>query len=183
LKPSHMMCTSPMLIYAAIGAAGLLLLLFMLIVGEFFGDGDAGHEIAHTDHGGGPGVLSVRVIASFLTAFGVGGVVARYYELPHPAASGIGVVAGIAMASVVYQFAKLLYSQQASTDLTMTRLVGTSAVVSVAIPANGVGQVSVHAAGEVSEHLARSATGAAVARGTTVVITGLGGDSVIVTAR
>ena len=173
-----------MLIYAAIGAAGLILLLFMLIVGELFGgDGDASHEIAHADTGGGPGVLSVRVIASFLTAFGVGGVVARYYELPHPAASGIGVACGIAMASIVYQFAKLLYSQQASTDLTMNRLVGTSAVVSVAIPPNGVGQVSVHAAGEVSEHLARSATSAAVARGTTVVITGLGGDSVIVTPR
>jgi len=173
-----------MLIYAAIGAAGLFLLLFMLIVGEFSGgDGDAGHEIAHTDTGGGPSVLSVRVMAAFLTAFGVGGVVSRYYDLSHPAASGIGVVAGIAMASVVYQFARLLYSQQASTDLTMTRLVGASAVVSVAIPPNGVGQVSVHAAGEVSEHLARSATGTAVARGTTVVITGLGGDSVIVTAR
>jgi membrane protein implicated in regulation of membrane protease activity len=173
-----------MLIYAAIGAAGLVLLLFMLIVGEFFGgDADGGHEIAHADHGGGPSALSARVMASFLTAFGVGGVVARYYELPHPAASGIGVVSGIAMASVVYQFAKLLYSQQASTDLSMNRLVGTSAVVSVAIPPNGVGQVSVHAAGEVSEHLARSATGASVARGTTVVITGLGGDSVLVTPK
>jgi membrane protein implicated in regulation of membrane protease activity len=169
-----------MLIYAAIGAAGLLLLLFMLVVGEFFGGGSDGHEIAHIDDGGGPSILSVRVMAAFLTAFGVGGVISRYYHLSHPAASGIGVVAGIAMASIVYQFAKLLYSQQASTDLTMNRLVGTSAVVSVAIPANGVGQVSVHAGGEVSEHLARSAGGGPVARGTTVVITGLGGDSVTV---
>ena len=176
------MCRFHMLIYAAIGAAGLVLLLFMLVVGELFGgDGDAGHEIAHADHGGGPSVLSVRIMASFLTAFGVGGVVARYYQLSHPAASGIGVVAGIVMASIVYQFAKLLYSQQASTDLTMNRLVGISAVVSVAIPANGVGQVSVQAAGEVTEHLARSAGGGPVARGTTVVITGLGGDSVTVT--
>ena len=170
-----------MLIYAAIGAAGLVLLLFMLIVGELFGgDADAGHDIAHMDHGGGPSVLSVRVMASFLTAFGVGGVVSQYYHLSHPASSGIGVAAGLVMATIVYQFAKLLYSQQASTDLTMNRLVGVTAVVSIAIPPNGVGQVSVNAGGEVSEHLARSAGGDAVARGTTVTITGLGGDAVTV---
>jgi membrane protein implicated in regulation of membrane protease activity len=171
-----------MLIYAAIGTAGLIILIFMLVVGELFGgDGDAGHEIAHVDHGGGPSVLSVRVMASFLTAFGVGGVVSRYYQLSHPVSSGVGVAAGIVMASIVYQFAKLLYSQQASTNLTMNRLVGVSAVVSIAIPANGVGQVSVNAGGEISEHLARSATSGAIARGTSVVITGLGGDSVMVT--
>jgi membrane protein implicated in regulation of membrane protease activity len=171
-----------MLIYAAIGAAGLIILIFMLIVGDLFGgDGDAGHDIAHVDHGGGPSVLSVRVMASFLTAFGVGGVVARYYHLSHPVASGIGVAAGVVMASIVYQFARLLYSQQASTNLTMNRLVGVPAVVSIAIPANGVGQVSVNAAGEVSEHLARSAGSGAIARGTSVVITGLGGDAVMVT--
>ena len=121
-------------------------------------------------------------MAAFLTAFGVGGVVARYYQLSHPAASGIGVVAGIAMASIVYQFAKLLYSQQASTDLTMNRLVGHLG--------GGLGghsgerrrtSVRPAPAGEVSEHLARSAGGGPVARGTTVVITGLGGDSVTVT--
>ena len=169
-----------MIIYAAIGAFGLLLLLLMLIVGEIFG-GD--HEIGHghdIDTGGGPGVLSIRVIASFLTAFGVGGVVSQYYKLSHPASSGIGVVAGIVMASIVYQFAKVLYSQQASTDLTMKKLVGVTAVTSVAIPATGVGQVSLSSGGELTEHLARSADGRAVPRGTTVVITALGGDAVLV---
>jgi membrane protein implicated in regulation of membrane protease activity len=174
-----------MLIYAAIGAIGFILLLGMLLVGEVFG-GD--HEVsAHDltlDHAdadvGGPSLFSVRIMASFLTAFGVGGVVARYYDLPHPAASGIGVVAGIVMAGAVYQFAKLLYSQQASSELKMTTLVGLTAEVSVGIPAGGVGQVSVHVGGERSEHIARAASGAAVPRGTDVVITGLRGDSVIV---
>ena len=47
----------------------------------------------------------------------------------------------------------------------MTRLVGASAVVSIAIPANGVGQVSVNAGGEVSEHLGRGRRTAAPSRG------------------
>src|SRR5712675_2153619 len=118
-----------MLIYAAIGAFGLLFLLGMLFVGDLFGGdhdlhvGDAG---GHGDvgHEGGPGFLSARMMASFLTAFGVGGMVARYYGLSHPASAGCGVVAGFAMSSIVYQFAKVLYPQQASSDVKMTRLIG-----------------------------------------------------------
>src|SRR5262249_42742143 len=75
-----------MLIYAAIGIFGFLFLLVMLFLGEI-GGGD--HEISAHDlsleHGdadhGGPSVFSARIMASFLTAFGVGGVVARYYDL------------------------------------------------------------------------------------------------------
>ena len=99
-----------MLIYAAIGAFGLLFLLAMLFVGDVFG-GD--HDLQVGDHGdfgheGGPGVFSARIMASFLTAFGVGGVVARYYGLSHPAAAGCGVVAGVALSSLVYLVAKAL---------------------------------------------------------------------------
>src|SRR5262245_58913909 len=105
-----------MLIYAVIGGFGFVFLVVMLFVGEIFGaDHDVGgHDgaIEHGDHGG-PSVLSARVMASFLTAFGVSGVVARYYHLSHPASSGVGVVAGFVMSSIVYQFARLLYSQQA----------------------------------------------------------------------
>lgn len=174
-----------MLIYAMIGAAGFILLLGMLLVGDVFGgDHEVGaHDVA-VDHGGadagGPSLFSVRIMASFLTAFGVGGVVARYNDFPHPAASGVGVVAGIVMAGIVYQFAKVLYGQQASSELKMTSLLGKTAEVSVGIPAAGVGQITLTIGGERSDHLARGAGGAAVPRGTEVVITALRGDSVIV---
>jgi membrane protein implicated in regulation of membrane protease activity len=84
------------------------------------------------------------------------------------------------MAWLVLQFAKMLHSQQASSELQMQSLIGTQAEVSVAIPAGGVGQVSLSSAGARSEHIARSADGSALTRGAAVVITGLGGDSVIV---
>jgi membrane protein implicated in regulation of membrane protease activity len=170
-----------MIIYGAIAAFGILLLLSMLLVGEVFGgDHDtAGH--ADADHGGGPSVFSTRIMASFLTAFGVGGVIGRYYDLSHPAASGVGVALGLVMAGLVYQFARLLYSQQASSELHMTGLVGTVAEVSVAIPADGVGQVVIATGGERTEHIARSADHTAITRGTSVIITGIGGDAVSVT--
>jgi membrane protein implicated in regulation of membrane protease activity len=175
-----------MLIYALVGAFGLLFLLLMLFVGEAF---DGNHEIhvetevavhGEVGHDAGPGIFSARVMAAFLTAFGVGGVVARYYRLSHPAASAIGVVAGIVLAGVVYQFAKLLYSQQASSELHMAALVGKPADVTVAIPEGGVGQVTLTLGGEQTTQIARSANGRAIKHGTQVVIVGLQGDSVIV---
>jgi membrane protein implicated in regulation of membrane protease activity len=173
-----------MLIYAAIAAFGFLLLLVMLVAGDFLGgDHDIGGHDAGLDHGGeagGPSVFSIRIMSSFLTAFGVGGVVARYYNLSHPAAAGVGTVAGAVMSTLVYQFARLLYSQQASSDLRMPRLVGMTAEVTVAIPAGGIGQVTLTYGGERSEHIARSGDGSALPRGAAVVITGLGGDSVTV---
>ena len=176
-----------MAIYAAIGAVGFVFLLVMLFVGDIGGDHDfgghdlGGHDVAHgdTDHGG-PGLFSARIMAAFLTAFGVGGVVGRYYGLPHPAASGVGVLVGVVMAGLVYQFAKVLHSQQASSEVRVSSLIGKSAEVSVSIPASGVGQVVVIASGERSEHIARGANGVAVPRGTEVVVTGLRGDSLIV---
>ena len=176
-----------MLIYAAIAGFGLIVLLSMLVFGDIFGDHDIDHggfEHGGFDHGGadsgGPSILSVRVMSAFVTAFGVGGVVARYYGLSHPAASGVGVVSGIVMAGFVYQFARVLYSQQASSELRMQGLIGTTGEVSVAIPEGGVGQVSLSASGEQSEHIARSVDGRPVSRGTIVVITALGANSVVV---
>jgi hypothetical protein len=170
-----------MLIYSAIAAFGFLFLLVMLFVGELFGDHDvAGHEVAADHDAGGPGVFSARIMASFLTSFGVGGIVGRYYGLSHPASSGVGVAAGVVMSSLVYQFAKILYSQQASSELHMTGVVGRFAEVSVAIPAGGIGQITLSSGGERTEHIARSADGSAVPRGSQVVIRELRGESVIV---
>ena len=175
-----------MLIYATIAFVGFVFLLVMLFVGELFGHDhdlgahDGGVEHGDGDLGGGPSVFSSRIMAAFVTAFGVGGVVARYYGLSHPASSGVGIASGAAMAGLVYQFAKILYSQQASSELQMSRLVGRSAEVTVAIPREGVGQISLSVAGERTEHVARSKDGRAVPRGTRVVVTALGGDAVVV---
>lgn len=171
-----------MFIYAAIATFGFLLLIVMLVAGDIGGDHDLAADHGGFEHGdvGGPSVFSIRIMAAFLTAFGVGGVLARYYGLSHPSASGIGVVAGAIMAGLVFQFAKILYSQQASSEVHMAGLVGMSAEVTVAIADGGVGQIMITAGGERSEHIARSADGRGVPRGAEVVITGLRGDSVIV---
>jgi len=175
-----------MFIYAAIGAFGFLFLLVMLFVGEIFGGdhdihvGDIGADHGELGHEGGPSIFSARIMASFLTAFGVGGVVARYYDLPHPAAAGCGVVTGIVMSGLVYQFAKILYSQQASSDIHMAGLIGKTAEVTIGIPQGGMGQVTLEYGGERTTQIARSKADGAIPPGTVVVVTALVGDSIIV---
>jgi membrane protein implicated in regulation of membrane protease activity len=173
-----------MLLYAAIAAFGLLFLLAMLFVGELFGGDHDAHFEAHGhdmgDQGHGPSIFSARIMATFLTAFGSGGAIARYFELPHLASAGIGIVTGVVMASLVYQFAKVLYGQQASSEVRMNSLVGRTAEVTVGIPEGGVGQVTITIAGERSAHIARPADGKPIGMGSEVLITGLRGDSVIV---
>jgi membrane protein implicated in regulation of membrane protease activity len=171
------------LVYTAVGAIGLLFLLTMLFVGDLFGgDHDFDHGFDHDgDGGGGPSFFSARIIAAFMTAFGVGGVVARYYELSHPASSGVGVATGFVMAGLVYQFARFLYSQQASSELRMAGLVGRHGEVTIGIPSGGVGEITVTVGGERTTHIARSADGAAIAAGTEVVVSSVLGPSVVVT--
>ena len=175
-----------MIIYALIGAFGLLFLLTMLFVGELFGgDHDVGGADLGDGHGefgheGGPSIFSGRIMASFLTAFGAGGVVGRHLGWSHPAASALGVLTGVVLASVVYQFAHILYSQQASSEVHMSGLVGVSGDVTVAIPASGHGQVAVVFRGEPSTQIARSAGGTPIPAGTLVRIVALAGDGVVV---
>jgi membrane protein implicated in regulation of membrane protease activity len=173
-----------MLLYAAIAAFGLLFLLAMLFVGDLFGgDHDAhfevhGHDAGDAGHG--PSIFSARIMASFMTAFGAGGAIARYFGLPQLASSGIGIASGVVMAGIVYQFAKALYGQQASSEVRMHSLVGRTAEVTVGIPEGGVGQITITIAGERSTHIARPSDGKPIGMGSEVVITGLRGDSVIV---
>jgi membrane protein implicated in regulation of membrane protease activity len=175
-----------MFIYAAIGAFGFLFLVVMLFVGDLFGGdheihvGDIGADHGDFGHEGGPSIFSARIMASFLTAFGVGGVVARYYGLSHPASAGCGVVAGVIMSGLVYQFAKILYSQQASSEVHMAGLIGKTAEVTVGIPPGGMGQVTLEYGGERTTQIARSKDGSAIAPGTVVVVTALLGDSIVV---
>jgi membrane protein implicated in regulation of membrane protease activity len=173
-----------MLLYAAIAAFGLLFLLAMLFVGELFGGDHDGHFEAHGhdmgDQGHGPSIFSARIMATFLTAFGCGGAIARYFELPHIASAGIGIAFGVAMASLVYQFAKVLYGQQASSEIKMNTLVGRTAEVTVGIPEGGVGQITITVSGERSSHIARPSDGKPIAMGSEVIVTGIRGDTVIV---
>lgn len=165
-------------IFLGIAGIGFLFLLISLIFGEIFehfGDGPD-HDLDY----GGPGIFSTRVLSVFVTAFGGFGAVATYYGLGPAPASAVGFASGALFASLIYAFARFLWSQQATTELRTADLVGQVAHVVVAIPKGGLGQVRCRLGEELVDKIARSEDGEAIAENQVVRIQQILGETVIV---
>jgi membrane protein implicated in regulation of membrane protease activity len=162
-----------MIVFIILAVIGLILLL----ISAFFGDDI---EVVPEVEGGGPHFLSLRSIAVFLTAFGTVGAIARYYNLSAMLSSLWGVLAGAAM-SAIYLFAmNLVRSQEASSLIESTDLVGLTGRVTVAIPPEGLGEVSCTVKAQLTRRLARSKNRQAIPEGAIVRITEVQGDVVLV---
>jgi hypothetical protein len=169
-------------VFLAIAALGFLFLLVSLIFGEVFEHlgMDADHSIDHDLSHGGPSFFSGRILRVFITAFGGFGAVDTHYGLGVLPASGVGFGSGVLFASVIYVFARFLYGQQASTQLQSSDIVGQPARVTVAIPANGVGQVRCQVGEEVVDKVARTHDGSPVPANAIVKVEQVLGEIVIV---
>ncbi len=168
--------------FLGIAGVGFCFLLISLIFGEIFdqfGGGDAGfdHDLGH----GGPGFLSTRVIAVFVTAFGGFGAVATNYGLAPLPASGVGFLSGVFFAGLIYAFARFLWAQQATTETRTSDLVGQSARVIVAIPSAGVGQVRCQLGEQLVDKIARASDDEAIPENAVVRIEQVLGETVLVT--
>lgn len=165
-------------VFLAIGAVGFIFLLISLVFGELFEHFD--HSFDHDHDQGGPSVLSSRVLSVFVTAFGGFGALATSYGYTILPASGVGFASGLVFGSIIYYFAKFLYSQQASTEVRSTDIAGRTARVIVAIPKQALGQVRFQIGEELIDKIARSQDGAAIAENTIVQIVEAHGEMVIV---
>jgi membrane protein implicated in regulation of membrane protease activity len=165
-------------VFLAIAAVGFIFLLISLIFGEIFEHFEGGfdHDLDH----GGPSFLSVRILSVFVTAFGGFGAVGIHYGLSVLESSGVGFGSGVFFATLIYLFARFLYGQQASTRVLSTDLVGKTARVVVAIPANGVGQVRCQIGEEVIDKVARSRGAEPVPQNAIVTVEETLGEVVIV---
>ena len=171
---------SALTVFLAIAAVGFVFLLISLVFGGLFEHFEFGHDIGHDLGHGGPGFFSVRGIAVFVTAFGGVGAIGTYRGYGVFASSGFGFISGIAVATIVYFFARFLYGQQATSTTTSADLVGRTAQVSVGIPENGVGQVRCLVGEIMVDKIARSRAGHAIAYSSLVKIEEIVGESVIV---
>ena len=171
---------SPLSVFLGIAAVGFLFLLISLIFGGIFDHFDLGHGIDHDLGHGGPGFLSTRGIAVFITSFGGFGAIGIYSGYGVAPSSFAGFVGGMVMLTLVFFFARFLYGQQASSAVITADLVGRTAQVSVAIPENGIGQVRCLISESIVDKLARSHDGQAIAFGAAVKIDEIMGEAVIV---
>ena len=121
-----------------------------------------GHDVeagADADvHGGGPSFFSIRSMAVFLTSFGAVGAIANRYMKVESAliSSLLGIMGGVIMSGVYLLAMRMIYSQQASSLIEDRDLVGVEGRVTVAIPENGIGEVSCAIAAQGARRMARA---------------------------
>lgn len=165
------------LVFLALGLVGVLFLAISM-----FG----GHDL-HLDggiHEGAPGFLSTRTLGVFLTGFGAVGAVAAIY-LPAGEAKGLiasflGVLTGVVLSGIYLAAMHLIQSQEASSLVGDRDLVGIEGHVTVAIPENGVGEVTCAIAGQAMRRIARAVGPRAIAEGARIRIKDVLGATVIV---
>jgi membrane protein implicated in regulation of membrane protease activity len=167
---------SALSVFLAVGAIGLMFLLFSLLFGEILSELHFDFDTSHD----GPGFFSTRVISIFLTAFGGIGAICINQGMSVIASSALGFASGFLLGGLVYLFARFLYSQQASSNIDTADLVGLRAQVTVGIPAGGLGQVRCVIGESMVEKTARSKDGVAIPHNSQVLIEGLADESLIV---
>lgn len=153
-------------ICAAIGGAVLSIQLFMLLFGI---DGDTDVDL---DAGDGFGFVSIRTLSSLLATFGLVGWWALDAGYGVGAATGFGVLAGIAMMGLVaWLFSLQSKLHQDGTTITADA-VGMTATVYLRIPEHdaGMGKVTVTVGNRTHEYAATT-QGGAIPTGAQVRIT------------
>ena len=170
--------TSAFVTFLAIAVFGFVFVIASSILGDLFEHGDLGHDA--DGHGAGPSLLSSRILSVFITAFGSFGAIGTHLGYGVGVSTGMGFGGGVLFAGVIYLFASFLYSQQASSHVRISDLLGSTAQVSVAIPKGGVGQVRCTLGDTVVEKVARAGPDEDIPVNALVKISNLAGDVVLV---
>jgi hypothetical protein len=155
----------------------LLGLLYALLSGVLGWFADLGHGEIQFDSGGhleagSPHPISGTTVATFVTGFGAGGVVAHYglkWELL--AGLGLALVSGFAVAAAAFGVLELIFKQtQAGSEFDVQEMVGREVEVITPIPAGGMGEIACSAKGQREVAAARSIDGSAIGKGRLAVI-------------
>jgi membrane protein implicated in regulation of membrane protease activity len=161
------------LFYVALLVIGFLYSVVSLFAGWI---SDLGGDF-HVDAGGHLDAghispVSGTTLATFITGFGGGGVVAHYWLRWSLLGSlGLAIGSGVVVAAAAYAILDFLFKEtQAGSEFAVGETVGREAEVIVAIPAGGVGEVAYIMRGQREQSSARAVDGGAIAKGTAVVI-------------
>jgi membrane protein implicated in regulation of membrane protease activity len=176
----------PAWVFLAIGLlCGIILIVLMLMGGMDVGvdvDGgfDMDHDVGHDIGGGGPSPLSMPVLLSFGTMFGISGFIIEIYYGDPVMAAGVAAVLGAMMSGIMYLIMVALFrAGETSTDFKPDDVVGEQGEITIPIEKGNIGQVMV-----VTEARGRTLITATSDQNlpmhTRVNIVGISGDRVIV---
>ena len=160
--------------FAVIGSIGLFIVVGSLVLGDLL---EGAFEALDIDAGG--GMFSTPVIGSFLAAFGFGAVLVRTSSEAGPgvAAAG-GAAGGLVMAAIALWITKSLMHMTTDESVRTEDVVGKPAVVVSAIPAGGLGEVSLVHLGQRMKYSARADT--AIPYGGDVVVVAVTSSSSLI---
>jgi membrane protein implicated in regulation of membrane protease activity len=161
------------LLYFIIAAIGILFLIVSLVVGEVL-------DVFDFEWDDGVHPLSTKVVAVGLTAFGATGMITRYYEWSALLSALTSALAALLLGALMWWMLSALYRGSASTDVSISALVGRRAQVTVGIPAASVGEILIAAADSTRHILARSRDGQPIPVGSSVRIVESLGNVVLV---
>lgn len=150
--------------FVIIGVVGLALVVVSLVFGDIL---DGVLDFEHFDIG--DGVLSTPVIGAFLTAFGTAGAMLVAFRDMLPLLAALyGLGAGVALGGLTLVMVRALMNMPTDATPRTADLVGSTGTVVTRIPADGLGEISVIAAGQRMKLYARSDQ--PVASGSTVIV-------------
>lgn len=170
------------MIYAALFGLGVVYALLATVFG-WIADHDFGN--LHVDAAGNvdqPHPISGTVVATFITGFGGGGVIAHYL-LDWKLAGGLlaATATGVVLAGAAFGILELIFSRtQAGSEFKSDDAVGRTAEVITNIPAAGIGEIAYVVKGQRLRAGARVVGGAAVQRGAAVRIERMTGTTATV---
>ena len=158
-------------IYFLSFAVGLAYAILVGVAGHLFG-GDAGdvHMDVGTDLPMSP--LSPTVIATFLTGFGGGGMLAHsYFQISVGKGVLFAILCGMLLSGGTYIVLFFLFREtQAGAEFSFSDMVGRTVQVITTIPEGGTGEIAVEAKGSRINGPARSVSGGCIARNTAVTV-------------
>jgi hypothetical protein len=158
-------------IFLIIGAVGLGLVVFSLLLGEIFGD-----LFGDLDAGG---FLSTPAIGSFLAAFGFGAALILYGTNAGSAVAALGGLgSGVVVGGIAGFFTRSLMNMPTDASVRSSDMTGLTGTVITRIPEEGLGEVSISFHGQLMKLSARSS--AAVSAGTPVKVTAVISPSSVV---
>jgi hypothetical protein len=162
---------SVMVIYVFSFFMGLAYAILVGLAGHLFG----GHDVdTHMDVGTDLPIspLSPTVIATFLTGFGGGGMIANsYFHLALGKGVLVAILTGILLSGGTFGILTLLFKNtQAGSEFALRDMVGRVVQVITPIPEEGTGEVAMEIKGTRITGSARSAGGQAIPRNVPVVV-------------
>lgn len=162
-----------MFIFIALAGIGIVLVAVSAFLGHDF---DAHPELEV----GGVGLFSLRALSIFIMTFGTVGAIARWSDRTPITSSLWGLLAGVLMYALYVAAMQMIRSQQASSLIEDRELIGLTALVTVAIPAEGLGEVTCRLKSQTTRRMARSARRQPIAEGVLVRVSELHGDVLLV---